>query len=1139
MNYSKYISFPEFHPVCDIMAEQDNYWTTFIPNECFLSILDDMIKSLQSYQSIEHKSFWIQGSFGCGKSHAAMVIKHLLCDDFDDIAEHARRIADSEERYARLKNLRNSKRYLPVMLKGAEKAHSVHGASNYIKTGVKKALEKHGVNHQLMTDFDRFVQLLKDARHRWEDILFANDSELTYYSDSVEEVIKQLENGDIKYLEMVEQAVAKANFTSSSDSESIVEWLRQAEQEVKSNGYAGIIIFWDEMTSLFSGNQLDEAVLELLQKIAELTFSPNSNSTSDIYLYLISHKKLSDENMNKIKDRFIRKEYTMELVTTYYILSHLIGKKAVGLQEEKRKFRSRPDVRELLVDIEEASHSNVQGRTFLDSLFPLHPYSAYLCTIIAKNFESANRSVFKFIYDDEKGFNAFVQQGQVPETCTSDYLWRFFEESFRENDALYGDVISLFDRHNRTLKENRFVNSVFQVVLLLNALSKRATGSSLAEPSEINIYRAFAGTYTKDDVTHALNIIQELDIVSRDASGFYVVESSALPREDIVNQEKTLLRSYSTCAKILCDPDFAEIGNTFASQIPAGILRDKVFEVHDVTTPQSKSALFKSLNNFQSGYKLKLILLPCLEGMIEDTKRVCMEEVEEKIADKNVVLIIPREFLPQKTYTEWIRYKAKQAVAARRGFKADEESARRNAKLLIERWSDDLLGSSFFLFFGLGRPVDAATSYEVVDVINHQKLKPLFLYGGEQYAGLANRKNEWKEAQNAKEVITAVLESSSRDELLSKIPVRFAALKHILRASDNVDIVGPNLAFTANCPENAPIKVIKTRVDSILKKQRKLGNFNIADALSELTKPPYGLYRNAISQFIIAFCLRDYKNAFYFTSSGYAVSTSALGDQVIKAMFCKWDGSDSDKKKHTDIRFGSEDERAFNEKVTQLFGIEVSLNNTQHVLRTIKIEFAIRVGAPLWVLKYLPSLSEDVKAAYSELVKFIFDNSGASSSQADYKGINTLLSKNLVDIQRIISPENYALAFETFIKDTLANGDIFEYSFQEIREYLDARMSGEIGLWEEVETENKLLKYRPATEITPLPVGPIEPTGTGGPFKPIIDLPPAPELENNLIETIQNKRLSVDKYITCLTLLAQRYPDIRQYLFAIYENEGN
>lgn len=82
MNYSKYISFPSFHPVCDITNEQDDHWTTFIPNECFHGILDDLLKSLQSAAPKDHKSFWIQGSYGSGKSHAAIVFKHLLCDDF-------------------------------------------------------------------------------------------------------------------------------------------------------------------------------------------------------------------------------------------------------------------------------------------------------------------------------------------------------------------------------------------------------------------------------------------------------------------------------------------------------------------------------------------------------------------------------------------------------------------------------------------------------------------------------------------------------------------------------------------------------------------------------------------------------------------------------------------------------------------------------------------------------------------------------------------------------------------------------------------------------------------------------------------------------------------------------------------------
>lgn len=1134
MNYSDYISFPKFYPVCDIIDEQDNYWTTFIPNDCFLSILDDVIRSCHSPN--EHKSFWIQGTFGCGKSHAATVIKHLLCDDFDTIQGQAKRICETDERYARLNALRNCKRYIPVMLKGAEKAHSVHRASNFIKDGVKKSLEKYGVTHRLKTDFDEYIELLKDSRHRWDEILFTEGNDLKLYTDSLDSVIRELECGNISYLEMVEKSLDKANITTSSDAKSIVDWLRQAEKASKEEGFAGIIIFWDEITSLFEGSNLDLAVIELLQKIAELTSSSNSECSSEIYLYLISHKNWNDSNMKRTKDRFIIKEYKMELVTTYYILSHLIGKNVKSLDNEKYAFRHQNEVQSLLYDIEEDSHSNVSGKSFLEELFPLHPYTAYLCTDIARNFESANRSVFKFIYDSENGFNSFIQQEQIPKTCTSDYLWRFFETSFRENDQIYGDVISLYERHKNTLINNEIANSVFQVVLLLNALSKRSSGSVLATPSVNNICRAFAGVVSKDDVLNALREIQEKEIITCDASGYYVVENSALPREEIRKQEENLRRIYASCSKILQDPDYKiELGD-LSSLVSDGIQRDKIIELHDATTPQNVSAFQNSIYRSPNLYKIKFIILPCLEGKVEETKRICQEEIDADIEDRNVVIIVPRECLSEKDYHEWIAYKAKQRVAEKRSLNTEADAAKKNAKLIIERWIENLRSSCFYLFLGKGETISATSALEIYDIVINQKLKPLFSYGAEQFSELLNRKNEWA-IGNADKVVKSVLDASSRDEMFNgkNIPNKYSKLTEVLRAFDGVDIVGNDLKFTSNCPESSPLNAVKIVVDNIMEKKRKDAVvFNIADALLDLKCPPYGLYRNAISQFMLAFCLRDYKDKLY-SAEGHLIGTIKL-TEIVKALFCKWDGSAVDKNKATDIRFGSQEEKDFNANISELFQVDGSSNNTQSICRTAQAEFAKKVSAPLWIIKYLRIGDEKLISLYLQLIEFIEQNSNSnagSTNPSNFEEMNEFIRSYRVDIKKLITEQNYALAFDTYIESLLPEFDPSVDSISQIKDYLCSKMPGEYHCWEESKTMIELLKYRSTNHQPEHPIIVTPPRVTPPPQ------PTSPSREVELLKKIEEIRFDVEKYIGFLTKLVQNHPEIHSDLLNFYNNESN
>lgn len=71
----------------DIAEEKKGEWVSFIPNEQFNNVLKTVIKSVRGNDIDNHKSFWINGTYGTGKSHAVAVISHLLGDDVEDIRE--------------------------------------------------------------------------------------------------------------------------------------------------------------------------------------------------------------------------------------------------------------------------------------------------------------------------------------------------------------------------------------------------------------------------------------------------------------------------------------------------------------------------------------------------------------------------------------------------------------------------------------------------------------------------------------------------------------------------------------------------------------------------------------------------------------------------------------------------------------------------------------------------------------------------------------------------------------------------------------------------------------------------------------------------------------------------------------------
>ena len=83
--YNDIITLSKTRTVYNIREEAPSDWKTFIANDQFNKVLDTTIKAVLNNDTEKHKSLWVVGTYGTGKSHAAAVIKHLLCDPIDEI----------------------------------------------------------------------------------------------------------------------------------------------------------------------------------------------------------------------------------------------------------------------------------------------------------------------------------------------------------------------------------------------------------------------------------------------------------------------------------------------------------------------------------------------------------------------------------------------------------------------------------------------------------------------------------------------------------------------------------------------------------------------------------------------------------------------------------------------------------------------------------------------------------------------------------------------------------------------------------------------------------------------------------------------------------------------------------------------
>ena len=385
-----------FEPYYDITNESGDYWKAFIPNDKFYSLFRGMLNSIESQSPKDKKSLWIQGTYGTGKSHATGVIKHLLFEPIDKITGFVDNLND-EQLKVRIRNFRKNHRVFPVVLKGVSNITNNASFSLEIEKSVKNALKNYGISVSTESDFEKIINQIERNPFNidWNKSIHDHLELRMYVSDKADLIVK-LKNYDKKILEIFEDLSSKTQIHFSHDK--VEEWLIDILEELRRQNIADqLIIYWDEFTSVLELRNSGILLSKLLD-IAELS------SHKEIYLFVISHRgphqtELKQEDIDHILGRFKSLDYSMEPITTYHIIGASIQKKDKILWEQKRDENTK-ELNEIIekISFNEGSHVT----ELIRDLFPIHPYTAYLTTFIARNIGSTERSIFKFLYDSYK-----------------------------------------------------------------------------------------------------------------------------------------------------------------------------------------------------------------------------------------------------------------------------------------------------------------------------------------------------------------------------------------------------------------------------------------------------------------------------------------------------------------------------------------------------------------------------------------------------------------------------------------------------------------------------------------------------------------------------------------------------------------
>lgn len=1062
--YSDLIDLRQQKAAYNIQNEADGDWKSFIANEQFNGILKKVLASVRNNDADMHKSFWVAGTYGTGKSHAGAVIKHLLCDPISEISDYVNE-EYADRKFEVLRNdiftVRNEKRLFPIMLYGHNNITHKEDLSLVLQRSITDALKRANIQIAVKTDFDCYVEHIEKEPDFWENLIKKNDK-LKAVAPDVPKLKSLLLNCNMQVLDDVRSALRDGGFDIRIGNANIAKWIFEVQNNLAEKGeYNGLFIIWDEFTDVMT-SPLGISLLVALQEIDEQVMNSENNS----YFFYISHpsalNSLKIEEREKTKGRYHYMSYNMEPVSAFKIMSSKF--KYVGDPSEAQTLVNTfySDKQNLLDIYSQSSTAPDETRKDLQKLFPLHPSTANLATYYAREAGSSSRSVFEFIGQND-AIRAFLDSEQMffqKNTITADYLWDYVLSVFNENASKYGAVTERFNSRKLQVENQGYEHfAVFKSILLLNALNNIANNETVT-PTIDNIRNLFVGTSIEDKLDGILAYLDENSIIQRQPGDVYSIQFSALPSKEIEDIKNQLTNSdFKFTSKVIA---FGETARTELTKTFKQVNRAYSFEMYSVDTNAYTllNKIVKGFNDARSYATFLALMFAKNTEELNALKTIATQACSDE-RFRNVTFIVFETPMGNDEYERFIEYQANASCAQKHNLPDQQKAHTDSAAGMIKEWLKKIRLSNFTYYLNGQQEVCAV--HKIVSTINAEIAPKIFNKGAESLELIKTHSSNtyWQKVSAAK-VVDNVLSYSNKTEITQNCIGPTAHVTFLLQ-----DSVEENLDWKIDCSAEHPLKLVSDFIENKFKHTNKNEPFNLADKLADLTKPPFGLYQTYANMAMVAFAMRKYVNEIYDTN-GKPRKQQNVADDVVN-LFKYWEnGKGHDK---LTFRFESKESRILCKNFIDLFKLKTlsgynDVSSLTDARWAITHEFSKKVKYPLWSLKYNCNNNAEVQKLVDNILK-ICGSDNMRNPQLLSETVS-LIETYRFELGNLLNNNNneFETGFFNYLKSNQTVG-IKDSEFETSMGYLRQHLQGEIGMWTEDEVNKTLLEWRISTQTKP------------------------------------------------------------------------
>lgn len=1053
--YNDIVTLRSMRPAYNIKNEGPDDWKTFIANDQFNDLLKKTVSAVRNNDADSHKAIWVAGTYGSGKSHAGAVLKHLLCDSVQNIADYVNE-EYGEEKYALLRNsimqLRESKRLFPVNLYGQQSIAHEADLSLQVQKEVIRALKDAGIQLTVQTDFDNYIQHIENEPDLWR-MLIENNEVLKSVAPDLNKLKSRLANGDTEVLNRVTQALRNMGINVPIKNSNLKTWIFEVQNELRSQGeYDGLLIIWDEFTDVMRSD-LGVPLLKILQEIAEDMMNPENDS----YFLFLSHpsalNSLKEAEREQTRGRYHYVIYNMEPVSAFRIMSKKFVVVDKPLYNQRQEFFC--SLHDGLLSAFASSSTDPElTKKDLANLFPVHPSTANLATYFAREAGSSSRSVFEFLACD--GVKAFFEDENAyadKDTITPNYLWDYVQEYFEGDTARFGAVTERFNSHHLAVEaQGEDYLAVFKGVLLLNALNNIANNDSVT-PSEENIYDLFEGTPYFAEVGDILEYFNEKSIIQRQPNGNYSILFTALPTDEIQKiKEELKLTSFQFTEQVI---NFGDTAKNFMTKNLSQVARPLEFQFFSLTSNE-----YTLLNKIEIFAKKASTYSVQLAFMVGKTKHELFELKD--IIDKNrqderfktITFVMLESPMGEKEYERFIEYQANATCAQKHGLANQQKTYAKNAGDMISAWLGEIRSGN--VTFCLRDDEFTISGTRMASTINSSIAPAIFTSGPEALEIIRTRSSNtfWKKA-SVKATVDAVLSFHTKGEIIAKCGGPAKHVEYLLQ-----DSVDDNLEWKADIKPEHPLKKVCDYIQNVFNHTNKNQSFNLGDKLVGLTRAPYGLFQSYAPMAMVAFAMRKYAGKI-FDLNGKPRTANHLVDDIVE-MFKAWENGKTSAK--LNFMFESREAGIITKNLIKTFKLNKlpkysDVSSLTDARWAMTHEYSAKVGYPLWALKYVPECTDEIRELIDGIIKLVTDSESVKNPPLMAKVAEGL--KNNIELGNLLfeSANNFEKGFKNYVMG-LEYINMTKAEFDEAKKFLEGHLEGTIGLWTEANVKESLKDWR-------------------------------------------------------------------------------